>query len=168
MVLSRDELIPSLQHEVKILLHLAAKAGGAARDYRPAPRQRSTVELLRYLSMMAPALIEVARSGTFDAAAWTAQERATDRLTFDQAVAAIADQAAAFARLAPEWTDAWLRAEIAPWGETGSRGRFLVNFVLSGFSAYRMQLFLYLKASGHDELGTINLWDGVDPPPKAI
>ncbi len=30
-----------------------------------------------------------------------------------------------------------------------------------------MQLFLYLKACGRNELGTIDLWDGVDPPPKA-
>jgi hypothetical protein len=29
-----------------------------------------------------------------------------------------------------------------------------------------MQLFLYLKACGRVELGTINLWDGVDPVKK--
>ena len=57
--------------------------------------------------------------------------------------------------------------KIAPWGERSLRGRFLVQFVLCGYTAYRMQLFLYLKACGGHELGTIDLWDGIDPPPKA-
>jgi hypothetical protein len=34
--------------------------------------------------------------------------------------------------------------------------------VLSGCAAYRAQLFLYLKACGREELGTINLWAGTD------
>jgi hypothetical protein len=34
--------------------------------------------------------------------------------------------------------------------------------VLCGCAAYRTQLFLYLKASGRDELNTMNLWAGVD------
>jgi hypothetical protein len=165
MVLTRDELVRSLQHEVKILLHLASKVDRTVIDYRPAPKQRSTIELLRYLSMMGPALLDVARTGTFDAAAWTARERATDGLGFDEAVAAIAAQRDAYARLAG-MSDADLRGDIAPWGEACSRGSFVVNFVLCGHAAYRMQLFLYLKACGRQELGTINLWDGADPPPK--
>jgi hypothetical protein len=80
-------------------------------------------------------------------------------------VAAIAAQGDAYARLA-DLSDADLRGEIAPWGETCSRGSFIVNFVLCGHAAYRMQLFLYLKAGGRHELGTSNLWDGADPPPK--
>jgi hypothetical protein len=31
--------------------------------------------------------------------------------------------------------------------------------------AYRMQLFLYLKACGREELGTMDLWAGVDAVP---
>ena len=165
MALTRAELIQSLQHEVKILLHLASKVESAALDYRPSPKQRSTLELLRYLAMMGPALLDVARTGIFDGAAWTVRERATDGLDFDQAVAAIAAQREAYARLA-DLSDADLRGEIAPWGETSSRGSFIVNFVLGGHAAYRMQLFLYLKACGRHELGTSNLWDGADPPPK--
>jgi hypothetical protein len=34
--------------------------------------------------------------------------------------------------------------------------------VLCGHAAYRTQLFLYLKANGHTELNTLNLWGGVD------
>jgi hypothetical protein len=166
MALTRAELISSLQHEVKILLHLASKVDRAALAYRPSPKQRSTIELLRYLTMMGPALLDVARTGTFDGAAWSARERGTDGLDFDQAVAAIAAQRDAYAKLADQMSETELRGEIAPWGETCSRGSFIVNSVLCGYAAYRMQLFLYLKACGRHELGTIDLWDGVDPPPK--
>ena len=38
----------------------------------------------------------------------------------------------------------------------------LVNLVLCHYSAYRMQLFLYLKACGREELSTMNLWAGRD------
>jgi hypothetical protein len=34
--------------------------------------------------------------------------------------------------------------------------------VLCHYVAYRMQLFLYLKACGREELGTMNVWAGMD------
>jgi hypothetical protein len=40
----------------------------------------------------------------------------------------------------------------------------MVNFGIGGCAAYRMQLFLYLKAFGREDLGSMNLWAGVDPP----
>ena len=38
--------------------------------------------------------------------------------------------------------------------------------VLCHLAAYRMQLFLYLKSSGREELNTLNLWMGMDGPMK--
>jgi hypothetical protein len=32
--------------------------------------------------------------------------------------------------------------------------------------AYKMQLFLYIKANGNHDINTSNLWRGVDPAPK--
>ena len=44
MVLTGSELISSLQKEVRILLHLATKLDPAHLDYRPTPKQRSSLE----------------------------------------------------------------------------------------------------------------------------
>jgi hypothetical protein len=55
-----------------------------------------------------------------------------------------------------------LRAEVDLFGEKATLGAFLVKWVLPGCAAYRMQVFLYLKASGREELNTMNLWSGVD------
>jgi hypothetical protein len=63
--------------------------------------------------------------------------------------------------LAP-WTDADFRSDINMFGQDTTRGAALVNMVLCGYAAYRMQLFLYLKAMGREELNTMNLWGGID------
>jgi hypothetical protein len=162
MVLSKSELIAALQDEVRILLHLASKVDPARLDYRPTPKQRSTGELLRYLSMMGPALVKAAKAGAFDAAGWAAAEQVAKAQSLDQALATIASHADAYAGLLAELSDADLRAEVELFGERATRGALLVKWVLSGCAAYRMQLFLYLKASGRGELGTTDLWSGVD------
>ena len=53
---------------------------------------------------------------------------------------------------------------IAFDGSTISRGAFIVSRVLGQCAAYRTQLFCYLKLCGHEQLGTMNLWRGVDAP----
>ena len=68
MVLSKEELIGSLQNEVRILLHLASKVDQGKLDYRPSPKQRSTLELLQYLSIMGPLLVRGIKAGAVDGA----------------------------------------------------------------------------------------------------
>jgi hypothetical protein len=164
MVLTKPELTLALQNEVRILLHLAGKIDPAKLDYRPTPKQRSTIELLRYLSMMGPTLVEAAKVGTFDDDAWTAAEQAAATRTLEESMEAIGAQSDAYARLLAGVSDADLRAEIEMFGEKTTRGACLVRWVLCGCAAYRTQLFLYLKAGGHEGLNTMNLWAGVDAP----
>ena len=166
MVLTRTELISSLQDEVRILLHLASKVDRAKLDYRPTPKQRSMIELLRYLSMMGPTMVTYAVTNSKDHEIWVTAQKAADVRDFDQAVAAIAAQPDNYARQLAKVTDADLRAEVDSFtGGKTSRGALLVNLVLGSCVAYRTQLFLYLKACGREELGTMNLWAGVDAPP---
>jgi hypothetical protein len=167
MVLTKSELIGALQHEVHILQHLAGKIDRTQLDYRPTPKQRSTLELLQYLSMMGPTLVQFAKTGTFDRAAWGPAKAAADARDFDQTVAAIAAQRDFYARELGSMSDADFRTEIDMFGRKSSRGLFLVNMVLGGHAAYRTQLFCYLKACGREDLTTSNLWAGVDPAPAA-
>jgi hypothetical protein len=167
MVLTKSELVASLHNEVRILLHLASKIDRAALDYRPSPKQRSTIELLKYLSVMGPGLVRAAKAGTFDPAVWTAADKAAQARDFDQTIAAIAEHSGAYETLLADVSDADFRAEIEMFGSKTTRGAFIVNLVLCGCAAYSTQLFLYLKACGRDELGTMNLWVGMDAPAPA-
>jgi hypothetical protein len=94
---------------------------------------------------------------------WTKADEASKARDFDQAVAAIEAQRDLYATLLGDLPESALRAEVADFeGNKTSRGAFIVNLVLCGSAAYRMQLFLYLKASGREDLDSSNLWSGVD------
>lgn len=165
MVLTKSELIESLQNEVRILVHLAGKVEAQTRDYRPTPKQRSALELMQYLSIMGPELVKATRAGGFNVEAWTAAEKAAKTRDWDQTMAVIAGQSDQYSSLLSDWTDADFRGEMDMFGRgKTSKGAFLVNYALAGHAAYRTQLFCYLKACGRDELSTMNLWGGIDAP----
>jgi hypothetical protein len=165
MVLTKEELIASLQNEVRILLHLAGKVDRKQLDYRPTPKQRSTLELLQYLVVMGPMLIRAIKAGAFDGAAWQAAAAEANASNFDQVLAAIEKQRSTYAELLGTFSDADFRGEINLFGSgNASRGSVIVNMVLGGHAAYRTQLFGYLKLCGREELNTMNLWGGVDAP----
>jgi len=166
MVLTKQELIATLQNEVRILLHLITKVDRTQLTYRPTKGQRSTGELLRYLSMMGPALVRYALAKEQDAEIWTAAERESESRNFEESVAAIAGQAELYRTLLAPVPESAFREEITNFdGTKVSRGLFLMLLVLGGCVAYRTQLFLYLKASGRSQLSSSDLWDGADTPP---
>ena len=164
MVLTKAELIGALQHETHILLHLASKIDRTQLDYRPTAGQRSTMELLRYLSIMGPQLTNACVNGTFDMAVYGAAGEAAKTRDFDGTLAEIATHSATYAALLANVSDDDLRATISMFGNSGTRGAKLVSMVLSGCAAYRTQLFCYLKSCGREDLGTSNLWSGMDAP----
>jgi hypothetical protein len=168
MVLTKSELIASLQNEVRILVHLAGKVEPHMRDYRPTPKQRSALELLQYLSIMGPELVKATKAGGFNPEAWTAAENAAKTRNWEQTVAVIAGHSDEYAKLLGDWSDADFRGEMDMFGRgKTSKGAFLVNLALCGHAAYRTQLFCYLKSCGREELGTMNLWGGMDAPAPA-
>jgi len=162
MVLTKSELIGSLQHEVNILIHLAGKVDARSADYRPTPKQRSTLEWLRYLTVMGPMMIKSTKAGGFNPAEWTAAEQASTKLTLDEVKAELATQKDFYATELGGGSDDFFRSQIEMFGRTSTRGAFLVNTVLCGYAAYRAQIFIYLKTCGREELNTMNLWAGVD------
>ena len=166
MVLTKEELVASLQNEIRILLHLAGKVDRNQLDYRPTPKQRSTIELLRYLTYMGPSLIPAIKTRTFDGEGLGKAQSAAAAMNFDQVLAALEKLSGFYGQLA-SWSDSDFRGEIDMFGRKQSRGSHIVNLVLSGHAAYRTQLFLYLKSCGRDELNTMNLWGGMDAPMQA-
>jgi len=170
MVLTTSELIETLQQEVRILLHLAGKVEPTMLDYRPTPKQRSTLELLQYMAIMGPTQLTVIERGVFDrptlSATWSPAEAEAAKMSFDQAIAAIGRQPDEYARRLGAWTDADFRKEVDMFGRKSSQGLLVIWLIVNGHAAYRTQLFLYLKACGREELSTMNLWAGADMPAK--
>ena len=166
MVLTKDELTARLQHEVRILLHLISKVDPSRLDYRPTPKQRSLLELLQYFTAFVPIHLRTIHAGVFDLDAWREAWRLEDAAARTRSLTeirdAIAKQPELFTQLVDPLTDLELRAEMEMFGNKGTRGSWLVWMVLCHYVAYRMQLFLYLKANDREELGTLDLWAGID------
>jgi hypothetical protein len=166
VVLTKDELTGKLQHEVRILLHLVSKVDPAMLDYRPTPTQRSLLELLQYLTIFGPIHLRTIKAGVWDMNVWRDTWRTEKAVAkgrnLEQVKDAIGRQSGLFAELLGSMSDADLRTEMEMFGSKNSRGSWLVWMLLCHYVAYRMQLFLYLKACGREELSTMNLWAGAD------
>jgi hypothetical protein len=170
MVLTNEELLGKLRHEVRILLHLVSKVDPAMLDYRPAPKQRSLLELLQYLTVFVPIHLRTIKAGVWDLDvwrdAWRNEEAAARKRNLAEIKEAIEKQPDLFTELVGPLTDGELRTGMEMFGSRASRGSWLVWMVLCHYVAYRMQLFLYLKACGREELSTLDLWAGIDALPK--
>ena len=90
-------------------------------DYRPTPKQRSTLELVQYMAIMAPAQIVSIKSGDFSRqammATWGAAEAASKAMSFEQAVAAIQKQSDELATMLNGWSEADFRGEVDLFGQ---------------------------------------------------
>jgi hypothetical protein len=168
LVLSKEQLLESIATELRVARHLATKVAPGTLGWRPSPSQRSTIELLRYLSTAGIDLTRAMLSGTWDVASVSGKAPVDLRLEdFDAAMARQeAEIRAALEPLAER--DFLERRAVLPTGATTNLGAALVDVVLRALVGYRMQLFLYAKASGASALSTANCWYGVDlPPPPA-
>jgi hypothetical protein len=64
-----------------------------------------------------------------------------------------------------QFSEADFASTIALFGQPEKpKSVYLIEFILGWLYAYKMQLFLYMKAHGHPTLGTMNLWAGMDAP----
>lgn len=166
-MITKTHLLDSMLHECTVAQHLYGKLPPGSFDYRPTPGQRSTAELLQYLSVIGIAgctcMVESdwKRFGAFSA---RAKELAPEGF-----VEAMDRQKAELIALFKDLPDERLATQQAPLpgGATQPLAVALMNGPVKWLTAYKLQLFLYAKASGADAIGTANAWRGVDMPPKA-
>ena len=166
-MITKDQLTASMLRDCDVILHLYGKLKPEDADYRPSEKQRSTLELLRYLSICAAAGMDCMahadwkRFGAFG-------ERAKE-MSFESFPAAMERQKAEIETFFAGVSEEALETQEAPL--PGGRGVSTLGLAaLNGpqkwLAAYKMQLFLYAKACGRTELGTSNVWGGMDAPPK--
>ena len=166
-LMARDQFLASCLDEIRIIKHIATKILADQFEYRPTPVQRTMTELLRYLTTCATVPGLNMRDGNWDAA--EPVEKASEALDVREGFAAAMDeQARQLKQIVNKFSDADFHAleRQMPWGAPCKLGEGLVNTVLKPLVAYRMQLFLYVKASGRHDLGPAQCWVGVDPKPR--
>lgn len=166
-VLTMEQLIASAQHEINIIKHLATKVLPGTLDWRPTPKQRSILELMQYLSNAAWVSAKAVLEG--NAGAFQSMEGLMKETTPENFAEKMDANAAELKSLLAQLDEAELEKEVDLFntGFAQKKSSALLELVLKGLTAYRMQFFLYIKASGNHEIGTSNAWMGTDPKPKS-
>lgn len=160
-MIDKDTLLELILEECDICLHLHGAIPDGGMDFRPTPDQRSTLELLRYLSFCALGGTRAMAEGNWDAYRALADDAATmEADAFPDAMARQKEGLRAyFAGLTQEDLDT--RIATTPMGVELPLDRALITLPLKWMAAYRMQLFLYAKQAGNTEIWTPDCWAGV-------
>ncbi len=163
-MITKEQLLASMRHEIKIIKHLAAKVPADKLDWRPTPGQRSIGELLQYLTVSAEIPCVNLFTNNWDhAQAASAKAETVTPETFATAMDAQMDRLDELIRdvdvASALETDATM-----PWGTPVKQGQGFIDMPLKSLVAYRMQLFLYAKQAGVEGLSSANCWAGIDMP----
>jgi hypothetical protein len=161
-MIRKEQLAAGMMHECDVCLHLFGKLSPEAYDYRPSPHQRTTTELLQYLAICGIAGMECMaardwkRFGEFRAR--THDMRPEDFPAFMQR------QKAEIREFFAAMTEDRLETQEAPLpgGGTLPLGAAILNGPFKWIAGYKLQLFLYAKATGASDIGTANAWAGMD------
>lgn len=164
---SKEQFLDAMAGETKICKHLHGKLGDGRLDYKPGEGMRTTLELLQYLSYCAVVPMYAMVNDDWKSSGPRVERAST--MTADRFPAAMDSQLAECQEIgAGLSTEELTSREVAlPWGERVALGQSLVTLSLGFLTAYRMQLFIYAKASGRPELSTFNCWMGTDAPPSS-
>lgn len=153
-----EDFIATWRKESRICINLFGKMPAGGLDYRPTPGQRSTLELLRYLSFGPYNGLTKILAGDWSHGRPTAEVTAgmpasdfPERMAWQVEAAALALRSVPVTALDAETI-------LFPWGETARKAEGLVNYPLRWLIGYRMQLFLYLKSAGAHDLNTADCW----------
>lgn len=160
---TKEDLIETIEQETNICKHLFSKIPNRNFDYRPSDNQRSTFELLQYLTMCVtvPAKGMIQNDWTFlpDAVA----EAKTKNV--EQFCELMDQQLQEFKSMLNGLSDEDMKRKTStPMRTEIPLGKGLVNLCLRFITAYKLQLFLHAKAAGGENLSTSNAWMGMDKP----
>ena len=164
-MITKTQLQQSLLLECDICLHLFTKLEAGSMDYRFTAKQRSTLELLQYLSFCGIAGMRCMAEANWKLFGELAAAAKT--MTAGEFPARMHGQKEAIEAFLVSASEAELstREVKLPGGAVQPLGLAIINAPLKWLAAYKLQLFLHAKATSAPEIGTANAWRGIDWKP---
>ncbi len=159
---TKQDFLNALEKETQIIKHLVTKIPEDKLDFRPSSSQRTAHELVTYLSYAIAGGVETILKGNTEGV-WEKLVSEAEGLTLENADARFDAQLETVKKLVADLSEEDLAQEISLWGmPMQKKGVLLVTLPLAWMYAYKSQLFTTIKVAGHEKLGTMNLWAGVD------
>ncbi|MFT6109539.1 MAG: hypothetical protein ACJA2W_002461 [Planctomycetota bacterium] len=161
-MLGKNDILDSLLRECEISKHLATKIPDGDVSFQPCASQRSMLDLMRYQSFCGLGGTYAMFDGNWDR--YRALAESSSAMEAGGFAAAIDQQADGLREFFGELTDEAFATRPAktPMGEELPLGRALLELPVKWMTAYRMQMYLYCKQAGNDEIWTPNCWAGID------
>lgn len=159
---TKQDLINGITNEFRIIKHLSEKVTEENKDHQFTETQRTTNDLMFYLSYSLPKQVQIFVDGKMDPSTFAdeSEKKASfDYKNFDQLMDS---QLENIISMINSLSDEQMEEEIEVFGRKQARKILLVEYVLVFLWAYKMQLFLQLKHSGLSSLNTGNLRAGMD------
>ncbi len=163
-MLTKEQYLGILGNEFRIIKHLAEKIKPEQLSHKPTEPQRNLQELMTYLTQIFIAGVEGVV--TDDGSAYKKYLGIGEQVVLENFAEKMDEELAEVEKLVSPLSEEDMAVEVNMWGRNQSKALHLMG-MLSIASAYKMQLFLYMKQSGTENIGTMNLWAGMDQPPKA-
>lgn len=146
-MITPQQLLNAITNELRIMKHLASRVTAENKDFRFTPAQRSTEELLQYIVSSFPAQIKLMVLGKRDEEIYMNYAKQFEGFTYTQFATEIDTALVTISEEINSLSDAQRQEHMSIRGMEGPRTRFLNDYILVFLGAYKMQLFLQLKAS---------------------
>ena len=161
---TKDDLLSLMLRECDICIHLHGKLPAGSMEFRFTPPQRSTRELLQYLSFIGLGATRSMVANSWDP--YQALAKAAGTMAPEDFPAAMERQKAGLRALFAEISEKDLAEKTftMPWKDVMPLGKAMMSLAYASLVAYRMQLFLHAKSAGNASIGTANCWAGMDMP----
>jgi len=165
----KEIILGDMRKEMKILKHLYTKITPELMDYRPQEGMRSVKELLDYLSYCSMQVLYFYSSKETDEEQFYGQLKSLMKEAVEQPdfPSALGFQYGKVVEMLNNISENDLLTKEVGHGhfkEKVNLGVALQHSAFKNLTAYRMQLFLYLKISGQKDLNSFNNWKGYDRP----
>lgn len=157
---SKEEFIAIIVRDLEILKHIHSKILPGTENYRPTEKQRSILELVQYLGYSYKAGFDTLMKA--DGKVFETYREEGNTITIENFPEKINEQIEILKSGIGNMTEEELNASISLFGAPAMPRKFwMMELFLKSIIAYRTQLFLYIKATGNDKIGTSDLWMGM-------
>ena len=164
--MTKQILLDSIVKEMKIIRRLSTKLPAEAIDFRPKEGVRSTLELLQYLSLCGTSMLRFWYNddGSDFRTFYQTMNEETKTVTAENFVSRMDSQInfveKLFDKISEE--DLFKKEVTMPAGEKLFLGEAIIASSIKWLTAYKAQLFLYIKLNSDEKLTTPDLWRKVD------
>lgn len=159
----KQHLLNNIEKEINICRRLYTRISPDQISFRPKEGIRSTLELLQYLGCIGSMMLSywLKKDDTDFNTFYGSKISLSKAMPYEQFLIVMDEQVATirdlFNQISEE--DLFQKEIIYPWNDVKAPlGEAIISTSIKWLAAYKLQLFLFIKLSGDEQLTTVDAW----------